>query len=72
MPLCQLAYWMIVSRRAAYNNGFAYYAGIVLPHRPFEFNVLTLAHAWLVLHRPRRASCLGASGSHVVVVIAAV
>ena len=48
MPLCSLAYWMVVSKRAAYKNGFTYYTGIVGPKKPFEFNLLTLLHAWMV------------------------
>ena len=48
MPLCQLAYWMDVSKRAAKNNGFTQYSGIVTPSQPFEFNRITLFHTYLV------------------------
>ena len=54
MPLCQLAYWMLVTERV--NNDtdserpWMGFAGIVSPgdQPPFEFNALTLTHAWMV------------------------
>ena len=60
LPLCQLAYWMLVANRANQANDevkiggklkkpWKVYAGIVSPgDQPFEFNFITLAQTWLV------------------------
>ena len=48
MPMVQMVYWLSVSERAA-TMGPNAYVGIISPgKRPFELNVLTLIHAWLL------------------------
>ena len=48
MPMVQMVYWLSVSVRAAIMGPYAY-VGIISPgKRPFELNVLTLIHAWLL------------------------